>query len=506
MLNRRSLLRAGGGLAVAATATAISSTPVFGAGPDWQKLRSLLQGDVVLPADANYDQAKQVHLAEFDSVRPQGIAYCETPADVRTAILFAQDNSLPVRTRSGGHNFAGWSTGEGLVLDVSRLNQVSVTGSTVHLGPGAQSVDAVTALKAYGKQVVAGTCPTVCPGGFISGGGIGFQTRKFGTGSDRLVSAQIVLADGRTIRTSATCEPELYWALRGGGGGNFGIVTDFEVRPIQAPQMVIYNTTWAWDDAPAVIAAWLAWTANGSNNLGGQLLIVLPDAAPGATPIVLLRGGYLGPKTELDTALDQLVSLTGKQPTSRFSSDLPYDEAMKWVYGCDQITVPQCHRVGENPAATLARGGWMRERTRLFRNALPSSTISDLLAAYGSGRRAGQAHYLAFTALGGAANQPARSATAYVHRDIQYLVGFAAAIDSTPTPAAEDAANAEAWTTRGFDVFNPVSSGNSYINFPDMRLDNWQWSYYAENYPRLQQAKRTYDRDNFFRHPRSIAP
>lgn len=228
MLNRRNLLRVGGSAALAAVASGEGLlSPAFGADTDWTRLAGRLQGDLVLPGDANYPYAKQLQFATFDWVNPQAIAYCETIADVQACVRVARRNGVDVRVRSGGHNFEGWSTGPGLVIDVSRLNHVSVGASTVHMGPGAASIDALAALAPYNKQIIAGTCPTVCPGGFLSGGGIGNQTRRFGLGADRLVSAKVVLADGSVVHCSPTRDSSLFWALRGSGGGSFGIVVDF---------------------------------------------------------------------------------------------------------------------------------------------------------------------------------------------------------------------------------------------------------------------------------------
>src|SRR5207237_6883479 len=135
---------------------------------------------LVTPTDAGYDLVKQNQFAQFDAVHPTAVAYCEAPADVQASIRFARDQGISVRTRSGGHNYRGWSTGEGLVVDVSRIRHATVGTSTVRTGPGLASIDALAALAPHGKQIICGTSPTVCPGGFLSAGGIGYQTLKFG--------------------------------------------------------------------------------------------------------------------------------------------------------------------------------------------------------------------------------------------------------------------------------------------------------------------------------------
>ncbi|WP_405716397.1 FAD-dependent oxidoreductase (plasmid) [Streptomyces xanthophaeus] len=440
---------------------------------------------------------------ELDTVKPQAIVYCESPRDVSTAIKFARDNHIAVHTRSGGHSLAGWSTGQGMVLDVSRLNRVSVGQDTVRLGPGVQTIDALTTLQPYNRQIVGGTCATVRMGGYISGGGIGFQVRKFGVASDRLVSAQVVLSDGRIVRASETRHPDLFWALRGGGGGNFGVATDFEVRPIAATRMVYFDTLWPWDKAQEVITAWQEWCSNGSNNLGSTLNVLLRNGAPGNVPMIKINGGYLGPQAEIEQALNELAAASGATPSFRAVKELPYDEAMKAVYGCEQLAVQECHRAGTNPDAKIQRTPFLRERTRLLDRPTGSAGVADLLAAFEANRRPGHITYLYMTALGGAANKVSRTQTAYVHRGAEFFVACATLM-ANAQPSAEEAEAAMLWPIQAFNVIDPLSSGESYLNFPNPDLDDWRQAYYGENYRRLVSVKRRYDAPNFFRHPQSI--
>ncbi|MEU6994428.1 FAD-dependent oxidoreductase [Streptomyces sp. NPDC046465] len=484
-------------------AAAPQAVRAHAAGAPWGKLRAQLQGDLVLPSDSGYDLAKQLAVAEYDAIHPQGIAYCATPADVAAVVKFAQVHSIPARTRSGGHNFAGWSTGEGLVIDVSRIKHVRVGSSTVRVGPGAMSVEALAALKPYNKQIVSGTCPTVCPGGFLTGGGIGYQTAKFGLGSDRLVSARAVLADGRLVTASATEEPDLYWALRGGGGGNFGVLVDFEVRPIDQPRGVYFATSWPWDKTKELVEAWQAWSTAEEGELGSSLGVTLVDAKPGTVPSVTINGGYWGTQAQLEAGLDALAANIGAAPLSRSVTELAYDDVMMRVYGCEQVTVKQCHRVGQNDEATIPRGGALRERHRLFSKPLAGSALAATLAAFDADRHAGHVRFLGFNHLGGAATRPGRTDTAFWHRDTEFLIGIGVALP-TATPSAEDEAVTKAWVDRGYGVMDPLSNGHSYLNFPDERLTDWREAYYGGNYDRLVSVKRSYDPSNFFNHPQSV--
>ncbi|WP_233221315.1 FAD-binding oxidoreductase [Streptomyces carminius] len=444
-----------------------------------------------------------VYLGEYSVVNPQGVAYCRTVEDVRTCLRFAQDHGVEVRTRSGGHNLAGWSTGEGLVIDISAFRQVRAGGSTVHVGPGAKAIDTLAALEPHNRQIVTGTCPTVCPGGFISGGGIGHQTRKYGTGSDRLVSARVMLADGCLVHTSATERPELFWALRGGGGGNFGIVLDFEVRPIEQPRGVFFDTSWPWDKAQEVIEAWQQWSVSGPHELGSALLVALFDAAPGQVPTVMINGAFWGQQSALEDGLNAMASQAGTQPVGKDVKELSYGDVMRRVYGCGQLTTSQCHLVGQTPDAALPRNGVLRERTRIYERPVTGTVLADALASYDGDRQAGQTRFLSFTATGGKANEAGRTETAYWHRGAQFMTGFAAMTPSASPPPEEEAAMVD-WVDRGSQVIDPASTGEAYVNFPDPRLADWRRAYYGDNYARLLRVKEAYDPNNVFHHGQSI--
>lgn len=496
MMDRRKLLRAGGAVAVSAAAmsaaTSSASAVVRSTGtPDWQSLREAVGGDVVLPTDASYDTAKQLAIGEFDSLTPQAVVYAENARDVRTAIRFAADNGVKPRVRSGGHNFLGWSSGEGMILDVRRMNHVTGAGApTVHVGPGTVSIEALNALKPYNQQLVTGTCHDVAVGGYVSGGGVGYQSRGFGIGSDRLVSAKVVLADGRLVTASETSNPDLFWALRGSGGGNFGVVVDFELRPISAPRMVYYEQIWNWADAERFLTAWQDWYTRTPRHSTGQVIVIQPDAGSGNPPVVLQQGAYYSTQAEADAGLAELASAVGAQPASSRVLDLPFDEGMQYVYGLAD-------------GASHPRTEWQRMRARVVGRPLGSADTAAALAAFEADPRAGQTRYLSFMGLGGAVADLAPDATAFVHRDALFHVGYGVAL-GTATPSAEEAGAAVAWATKGFDVIDPLSDGQSYINFPDLYLDRWQDAYYGRNYPRLTTLKRAYDPHRLFDFPRAI--
>ncbi|MFI0980772.1 FAD-binding oxidoreductase [Streptomyces sp. NPDC021093] len=512
MINRRTFLATSAGAGLV-TSGLVMSGPALGStagartrvrsGPVWGQLRDALRGDLVLPGDAGYDKAKQLATAQFDHVRPQAVAYCETAEDVRACVNFAREGGIPCAVRSGGHSFTGWSTSEGLVINLTRLNTVRATAPTVRVGPGIQTVDAVAALSPLGLTVPAGFCPSVSPGGFVTGGGMGWQFRKYGPASDRLISAQVVLADGRIVTASEQQDADLLWALRGGGGGNFGVVTDFEMAPTKETHVVTFDLTWPWDQAQKAFTVWQDWATAAPVGLSSRAGVVLRDAAPGKVPTLIINGAHFGGQAELEAQIAALTSAIGSPPTTSEVKERAYDKAMMRLFGCETRTVEQCHISGSNPEAQLPRDQFVRHRSRMFSASVPGSGVADMLAAFDADRTAGQFRYLGFLSLGGNANKVAPGDTAYVHRDAEHFAVFNVAL-GTPQPEPEALARALSWVDSGFAAMDPHSNGRTYVNYPDPALADWQQSYYGGNLARLRSVKRAYDPNGFFRFPQGV--
>jgi FAD/FMN-containing dehydrogenase len=498
MISRRALLRAGVG---AAGLVAIGSWSTAQAQPAtrWDRLRGALTGDLVLPTDNTYDTARQLDNGYFDTIRPQAIAYCANTNDIRTCLHFAQDNDIHTAVRSGGHSAAGYSTTTGLVLDVSRLNAINVGPTTVTLGPGAQGVDVLATLAARGLSAITGNCPTVCAGGYLQGGGIGPLARKFGVASDRLVSADVVLADGRLVRCSTDVRPELFWALRGGGGGNFGVVTRFEITPTTIQRMTTFSLVWPWAQAADVIAAHLPWLAAAPDDLTADLHVI----NAGAQPVVVVSGGWLADPAALDPHLNDLIAAIGTQPLSRFVTDQTYQQAMMTQFNCANDTLAQCHRAGTNPSALLPRHSFVVDRGRLLSQPLTTTAINEALTAFEANPTNGQFRLMGFGGLGGQINRIAQTATAYPHRSAQSYFSYTVGLNSfTPTP--DDQAAAQSWAANGFAVTQRYGDGQGQVNFIDPQLGDWRTAYYGSNYNRLARIKNHYDPDGFFRFPQSV--
>lgn len=467
----------------------------------WAALGARLTGDLVRPGDDRFGHARQLQQMEFDAVTPGAVAYCADEQDVRACVAASQEHGVPLRVRSGGHSHNGWSTGEGaLVLDVSRLNRVAAGPETVTLGPGAQSLDVLAALRPHGRQVVTGTFPTVAAAGFLTGGGLGWQTREFGLGCDRIVSARLVLADGRVVTCSQDEHPDLYWAVRGGGGGNFGVIVDLEVRPIRAPLLAGFDAVWGLERAPQLIAAWQRWCMAAPEALGTSL-VVLPSFGPQKPAGVRVWGVYHGARPALERALADLTDLAGGPPREVEVSDpRPYADAMHQGL-CGAATLAECHRAGSNPEAVGHRHPFTLRTYRLTDRPMTDPEATAAFEAWNPDLD--QERYLLFIAVGGAATRVARTDTAFAHRGARFLAGYQYAIRQ-PEPSPERLAAGWAWTERTAATLDGPACG-SYVNFPSTRPDpDWRQAFHGENYARLVEVQRRYDPDRCFRHPQSI--
>ncbi|RFS86598.1 FAD-binding oxidoreductase [Actinomadura spongiicola] len=504
MISRRSFVAGvGGAAALAATAVPTPAHARTASRIRWDRLRRHLRGRLVLPSDADYPKAKQLYQVEFDEIHPQAIAYCTCTSDVSLSLRFAQDHDLHLAVRSGGHSHGGYSTTPGLVIDVSRMNSVVPGVNSTSIGTGAQTVDITNALAPAGLAVSTGYCPTVAAGGFLQGGGVGLLTRATGIASDKVKSARVVLADGRTVTASPSQHEDLYWALRGGGGGNFGIVTSYEVTPTPLTHLATTILIWRYDQALDMLDGWTRWLEDAPWTIGSGLNVQLEDSAPGKVPVASVLVGSTDTGPGFTAEVERLISLVGHAPTFRRNEVEPYQKIMMGLFDCDDLTVDECHRSDTFPTGRLPRAAFGFERGRMFGDAMPRDGWAKTLALFDTERRAGQTHQLQVTALGGHANALSRTETAYVHRDTRFMVTLYGWHREGPV-SDEDKAVAGRWIDAAFNVIDPYSNGETYQNFIDPRLTDWKRSYYAENYRRLQRVKRHYDPHNVFRSPQSI--
>jgi FAD/FMN-containing dehydrogenase len=506
---------AAAGVAIPEVARAASGTVVPAgtaartAGPapaDWTALARDLAGALIRPGDSGYGTARLLFDPRFDGQRPAGVAYVANAHDVSTCLAFARKFKVPFAARSGGHSYAGWSSTSGLIIDVSRLKTVTVSGTTATAGAGTRLIDFYNGLAAKGRAVPGGSCPSVGIAGLTLGGGVGVTARAHGLTCDNLESLQIVTAAGAVL--TATSDParngDLFWACQGGGGGNFGVVTSFTFRTRPAPSPVLFSLSWPWSQAAKVIAAWQSWAPHAPDALWSNLHLA---AAPGGkTPVIRVGGAYLGSASGAAGLLAQLYAKAGSHPSSSFlSNPEPYLHAMLVEAGCGSAGYQACHLPWYVSGGTLTRQPQFA-KSDFFTTPLSSGGIAALLAGIEAMQKvkgaAGGAGGVAFDALGGAVNRVAPTATAFAHRNALFLAQYTT--DWISGASSAGISNQHAWLRSFWSSMRRYASGQAYQNYIDPDLPNWQQAYYGANFPRLAAIKKKYDPDGLFTFPQAI--
>ncbi|MFD9006803.1 FAD-binding oxidoreductase [Streptomyces sp. NPDC059582] len=486
------------GASVGASATPSLQSTAATAPANWTALARDLDGILVRPGDAKWQTAHQLYNTRFDTLKPTAVAYVAHADDIRTTLAYARAHRLQVAIRNGGHSYAGWSSGDGrLIVDVSELNRVRSSGGTAVVGAGAKLIDVYRGLAAKGVTIPAGSCPTVGVSGLVLGGGHGVASRAYGLTCDSLTQATLITAGGKQLTANATENKDLFWALRGAGNGNFGVVTELQFRTHTAPQAVTGYLTWPWAKAAAVVKAWQEWGPSQPDEIWSSLHL---ENGSG-TPKVSVAAFSLGTYGELQNAVDRLADQVGAPASSVSLRRRGYEEAMEIYAGCSSFaTDPQCHLPGSTPGRS-AQGALGREtyaaRSDFFDRSLSTAGIQTLLSQISSVR--GGAGSIALTALGGAVNRVSPTATAFVHRRSRMLAQYIASWG-----AGASGTTAQSWLTTAHRAMKPYASGAAYQNYTDQTLTDWRKAYYGQAATRLTQLKKQYDPNRFFTYPQAL--
>jgi FAD/FMN-containing dehydrogenase len=388
-----------------------------------------------------------------------------------------------------------------VVVDVSRISAIRVAadGKTAVVGAGAQLIDVYSELFAHGVTIPAGSCATVGVAGLTLGGGVGFTSRALGLTCDNVASLQIVTAAGELLTCDASHHSDLFWACRGGGGGNFGIVTSFTYRTHPISTVSTYSVEWPWTQAVQAVRAWQAFGPTAPDALFSVCDLLSTDpTGPTARSHVVSSGQYFGTEQELLALIKPLVD-TGTPTNVTTHTRTGIEAALFWA-GCSGETVGQCHL---SPRGTMARSTFLAKSDFVAKplSVAAVTTMINAIDARQASPTLGRGALL-MDSYGGAINRVPSAATAFVHRDqlfaIQYTAQFTAG-----APAARVAANTQ-WLNDLHGALRTAVSGQAYQNYIDPGLAGWQAAYYGSNLPRLQKVKRAYDPGNMFHFAQSI--
>ncbi|MER6611256.1 FAD-binding oxidoreductase [Streptomyces sp. NPDC000927] len=480
----------------------LSSKPSPAGPADWSALAKGLDGRLVRPRGGDYPTARQLYNTRFDGLKPAAVAYVGHAADVRECLAFARRTGTPVSIRGGGHSYAGWSSGDGrLVIDVSSLSRVERNGT---IGAGARLIEVYQGLARHGLTIPGGSCPTVGIAGLTLGGGHGVASRAYGLTCDSLTSATLVTADGRTVTADADHHPDLFWALRGAGNGNFGVVTELTFRTRPTPQAVTAYLSWPWSRARSAVTAWQEWGPSQPDEIWSSLHLAAGPGGGGPTVTVAAFG--LGTYDELQNAVDRLADRIGAPASSVSLRRRGYQEAMLGYAGCAGITDAQCHLPGSTPGRT-EQGTLQRETyaaaSDFYDRSLSPAGVGALLDRAEAFTRVpvsgGGAGTITLTALGGAINRVAPRATAFVHRRSRVLAQYVGAWEHGTAGSAQ-----QDWLKNTHMAMGRYASGAAYQNYPDPSLGDWRRAYYGTAAERLTDLKKRYDPERLFSFPQAL--
>ncbi len=457
-----------------------------------------LTGLVVDRHSPLYDEARKDYNTGLRPFFPKYIVYCYDVHDVRNAVLYSRAHHLPIRARSGGHSYEGYSLVDGgVVIDVSLLRRVELQPDcgTAVIGAGAELLPIYQEL--WDRQRVTipgGSCPTVGIAGLTLGGGFGLISRRYGLTCDALRSLEMVDADGRLIRASAERNEDLFWASCGGGGGNFGIVTSFTFQTFPVDKVTIFTLRWDWTDLRSVVKAFQVWADPRALDRRIVPILKLTSQLAGQVAVV---GEFVGPPEELRALLAPLV---GAAPPR--SVGLKYVDYIDAVYFFAGVAPPPPELGGLT--GLLLPHPFSHEQHEKFKNTsayqfdlFPDAAIDTMIHWLSIAPQ--PATLVQLDAYGGAISDIGDHATAFSHRrGVRSSLQYQAYWESN-VQAEENIRWVE-----GFRRAMLPWAHAAYVNYIDQNIRRWPEAYYDENLRRLLRVKRMYDPHNVFNFPQGL--
>ena len=447
-------------------------------------LKNKVKGQIVLPDDQNYNEARQIWNAMIDR-RPAVIVQCAEADDVLHALSYARKDGLEISIRGAGHNIAGSALCDnGVLIDFSNMKAVRVDAQKrrAYVEPGATLGDFDEAVQAHGLATPVGINSTTGIAGLTLGGGFGWLTRKYGMTIDNLVSAEMVTADGRKIHVSENENEDLFWAIRG-GGGNFGVVTQFEFKlyPV-GPEILAGLLVFPIDQAKPVLEKYREFVKTAPEEL--NIWVVLRKAPPlpflpedvHGKEVVVLAIFYAGDIAEGEKLIDPLRSFGDAY--GEHIGAMPYSQ---WQQAFDPLLTPGARNYWKSHNFTELKNDALDSIIEFARK-LPSPQCEIFIGL-----------------ISGAANRVPWDAMAYGHRDAKFVLNVHGRWDE----AAQDEI-CIAWARAFFEASKPYASAGAYVNFMTGDEGDRVAAAYGVNYNRLKQIKKKYDPENTFHNNQNI--
>lgn len=457
---------------------------------DWAALGRGMAGELILAGDERLRWADKQYACALPLARPQALLRCAGVDDVRRAVEFVRRHSAPFAIRSGGHCFGDLSSSEGLIIDLSELNSVRAERDLATIGPGILSGDLSRALAAEGRVVPTGGCPLVAFGGLALAGGFGFLGRLHGLAADRVVGFEVVLADGEVVEAGAEANPDLFWALRGGGALGFGIVTRLILSTAPIEPLTVLNGRWPLSEATALVEAWQAFAPDADESVSLELGLLCPDFLD-EPAFVELFGIVAGPPSETAAHVARVQAWLGP-----LAEQLDLWQASP-AEGADYCVGLLNHRMGPAwlPKRPPDAVGLQSTRSNFFEGPLSTAAIGECVRGFAEDRQYAQLRELEFVPWRGAYARDDDGAC-FLHRDPRMLIRHTATVGARSTPELQ--AHTAAWTRRSASALAPDSNGRAYQGYAEAGRDDWPEACHGERLPRLLQIQARYDPDRLF--------
>lgn len=451
-----------------------------------EELKSKVKGRIVLPDEPSYDEVREIWNAMIDR-RPAVIVQCAEADDVPHAIAFARENGLEISIRGAGHNIAGNALcNNGVMIDFSTMKSVRIDSEKrrAYVEPGATLGDFDMAVQTHGLATPVGINSTTGIAGLTLGGGFGWLTRKYGMSVDNLVSVDMVTADGKKMRASENENADLFWAIRG-GGGNFGVVTQFEFKlhPV-GPEILAGLLVFPFEQAKQVLTRYREFVESAPEELNVWVVLrqapplpFLPEAVHGKY-VVVLPVFYAGDVAEGEKLIEPLSSF-GDLHGEHIGAQ-PYTE---WQKAFDPMLTPGARNYWKSHNFTELSDGALDSMIE-FAGKLPSPQCEIFIGL-----------------VAGAANRVPADAMAYAHRDAKFVLNVHGRWDE-----AADDESCIAWARAFFEASAPYASAGAYVNFMTEEEGERVAAAYGSNYDRLVQIKKQYDPENIFHLNQNIKP